>query len=37
MLSNQVKRRIAYTVLMFVFAALARHLVDRWFPEERET
>lgn len=34
MLSNETKRRIAYAVLMFVFAALARYLVNRWFPEE---
>jgi hypothetical protein len=36
MLTTKIKRRIAYAVLMFTFAALARFLVDFWFPEEVE-
>lgn len=36
MLSNEIKRRIVYAVLMLIFAALARYLVNRWFPKEGE-
>lgn len=36
MLSKPIKRRITYAVLMLFFTALARHLVNRWFPEEEQ-